>query len=171
LAAAGAALVIGTVAAAAGVGQLREWRTQGRLADTVELRATLQVSSSSMSPPGGRVDYSVTIRNAGPRVIRVDGLRVTQPGLDIESRHGALGDRVRPGGTLDLSLSVRLDCPRRPPIGRSPALRGDVVAVPPNGRPRRVRTTLEGAAPLIDAVQTLCGVSPALRKELSGPLL
>jgi len=163
---------VGVVGGVVGHSQLRERLAERRAADTVELQATLRVSSSSSSPIGGRVDYYLTLHNTGPRVIRIARLRVREAGLSITSRPVSPLDVVRSGQTLYLPLSVRLDCRQRAPARRPDVLRGAVSVQPPNGRWRRVTTSFTRASPLTDVADTLCSLNPAFRsKELSGPVL
>ena len=151
--------------------QLTHLRTERRLNDTVGIGVALQVSSNSMAPRGGRVDYSVTIRNEGPRRVRVTRVSIDQGGLRIADRGLRSDAFVGAGATANVRLSVRLDCDTIRPSGSAGSLRGVVNIRPLSGSLHRVSLTFGRASPLIDVAQTLCNISPNNDGELSGPVL
>ncbi len=149
----------------------REWRAESRLAEMVAVRASMGVFASSRSPIGGRVDYYVSVRNVGPRPVRVSDVRIVHGGLHmrgVDVPHAA----IPPSGVIDVPLSVRLSCAPRPTSVRAAGLQGDLVVLAQNGRRRTVELTVTRAGPLLDVVETVCRVRPTLRDaELSGPVL
>lgn len=155
----------------AGASAVADWWSERRARDRLDLQATLRVSSSSSSPPGGRVDYYVEVRNAGPRPVRLGAVSAGWPGLAVVNR-SRLGDAVAPGQDRLVALSVRLDCRglQARARARDPAL--SVVATPWSDRRRTVLVPVRQAYLLTDAADLLCRLRPGLRgRELSGPVL
>lgn len=166
--AAGAAAVVALIFTGwLGVTQARSWLHERDVRDQVSLTATVEVSASSTSLGGGRVDYFLAVRNAGPRQVRVSGAELSGARLHIVSRNfTALV--VPPGTTVDVPLSVRLDCVRLGSAGAG-SLHAKIVATPENGRERKVPTPLAQTTLVTDVADTLCSVQPDLRgRELSG---
>lgn len=136
------------------------------LRDEVLLRATLGLSSASASAGGGRVDYLVTLANAGRRPVQVVELRLA--GVRVQgSGRGGLPVEVAAGQQVQVPLSVRLDCTTTGPD----VLRVAVTATPRSGRAHRMQLPPHDAHLLTDPVATLCQGRPGLRNlELSGPV-
>jgi hypothetical protein len=151
--------------------EVSQWRSERQLNDTVGIRAVIDVSSSSTTPLGGRVDFSVTIRNDGPRRVRITGVSIAQDGLRVAARGLGTGAFVHAGSAKDVSLSVRVDCNQRKSGPIVPGLRGVVNVRPRSGNLHRVSLTFAQATPLIDVAQTLCSIGPHDFGELSGPIL
>jgi hypothetical protein len=171
-----AAVVVGTgtiivFAVTASLQQLTHLRTERRLNDAVGIGAALEVSSNSMAPRGGRVDYSVTIRNDGPRRVRVTRVSIDQGGLRIADRGLGSDEFVLAGAATSIGLSVHLDCATLRPTDDSDGLRGVVNVRPLSGSLHRVTLTFTRASPLIDVAQTLCTIGADNVGELSGPVL
>lgn len=151
--------------------ELRQSRAERRLNDTVGVAAALNVWASSTTPRGGRVDYSATIRNEGPRRVRVVALSVDGGGLRIASRGLDADTFVAAGTSMSVPLSVRLDCATRRP-GPAPLRLDGVVSVRPlSGSLHRVSLSFARASPLTSVAQTLCSIGPRRFGELSGPIL
>jgi hypothetical protein len=150
---------------------LMHQRSERLLNDTVGIAAALEVWPNSMAPRGGRVDYSVTIRNEGPRRVRVTRVSIDQGGLHIADRGLGSDAFVGAGAATSVRLSVRLDCDTMRPADNADELRGVVNVRPLNGSLHRVSLTLAQASPLIDVAQTLCNIDPHEFGELSGPIL
>jgi hypothetical protein len=167
---AGTGAVVAT-AAAVSLQQLTHQRMERRLNNVVGIAAALEVSSNSMAPRGGRVDYSVTIRNEGPRRVRVTGVSIDQGGLRIADRGLGSDVLVGAGAATSVRLSVRLDCDTMLAVDNADGLRGVVDVRPLSGSLHRVSLTFAQASPLIDVAQTLCNISPHDFGELSGPIL
>lgn len=159
------------IAAAVSLQQLTHQRMERRLNNVVGIGAALDVSSNSMAPRGGRVDYSVTIRNEGPRRVRVTGVFIDQGGLRIADRGLGPPEFVGAGATTSVRLSVRLDCDTMRAIDNADGLRGVVDVRPLSGSLHRVSLTFAQASPLIDVAQTLCNIDPHDFGELSGPVV
>jgi hypothetical protein len=167
---AGTAAVI-VIAATVSLQQLTHLRTERRLNDTVGIGAAFEVSSNSMAPRGGRVDYSVTIRNEGPRRVRVTSVAIDQGGLRIAGQGLRSEPFVGAGAATSVRLSVHLDCDTLRPAENADQLRGVVNVRPLSGSLHRVSLTFVNASPLIDVAQTLCNIDPHEFGELSGPVL
>jgi hypothetical protein len=165
------ALAVVVVTAGVAQHEVSQWRTERRLNDTVGIRAAIDVSSSSTTPRGGRVDFSMTIRNDGPRRVRVTGVSIAQDGLRVAAPGLGTGTFVRAGSAKDVSLSVRLDCNQRRSGAIVPGLRGVVNVRPLSGSLHRVSLTFGRATSLIDVAETLCSIGPHDFGELSGPIL
>ncbi len=153
-----------------GVGLLwyRDRAAERELARRVDLTASLGVSSSSTTPPGGEVGYFVVVRNDGPHPVEVTAVEGGTDRLRLTMRYDHR-PRLDPGTVNAIALSVRLTC--RP--GRTP------VELPVELRLRRQdggttsrRVDLQPSALVGDVATTLCTVRPDLRDhELSGPVL
>jgi hypothetical protein len=167
---AGAGAVV-IVAATATLQELTHLRAEQRLNDSVGISAVLDVTSSSMAPPAGRVDYSVTIHNEGPRRVRVTRVSIIEGGLRIKDRGLGAGTLVLAGAATNLPLSVRLDCASQPPRDKARGLSGVVNIRSLSGSLHRVMVTFTQASPLIDVAQTLCRIGPHGFGELSGPIV
>jgi hypothetical protein len=164
-------VVIVVIAATVSLQQWTHLRAERRLNDTVGIGAALEVSSNSMTPRGGRVDYSVTIRNEGPRRVRVTGVSIDQGGLRIADLGLGSDEFVRAGAATNIRLSVHLDCDTLGSADTAGGLPGVVKVRPLSGSLHRVSLTFAQASPLIDLAQTLCNISPHNASELSGPIL
>jgi hypothetical protein len=159
---------VAAVAGWVGAAHLRAYLHTRALRDQVTLSATVEVAASSTTPlAGGRVDYYLAVRNVGPRQVRISGLQLSDLRLRIVSRNFA-GQVVQPGTTVDIPVSVRLDCVA---LGKEGAgvLHGTIAATPQSGRLRSVAATVAHTALITDVAATLCQVRPGLRgQELSG---
>jgi hypothetical protein len=165
-------LILATWGVFALLHQTRDWLDERSLRNQVSLRANIAVWASSSSPPvGGRVDYSVSIRNLGERPIRVTKVDIVNTRLRIRNRD------TRPrvlgaGQTVSVPLSVRIDCTAGEGQVRQERLRGAIAAYPLSGRLRTVRPTFGHATLITDVADTLCRVRADLQgAELSGPVI
>lgn len=155
-----------------GLDRTRSWLTERALRDRVLIVAEIDASSSSSSPPGGRVDYYLSIRNDGPRRLRVTEVRLDQPDRLRAVIRDVGSELVQPGGSLLLPLSVALDCAAASPTGRGASMGVQILVVPASGRRHHVDAAVPRAGPLGAVADTLCAVTPGVRvKELSGPVL
>jgi hypothetical protein len=151
--------------------QVQGWAAVRALDDEVALRADVGVSATSTSTDGGRLDYYVTVRNTGPRPVRIDGLTLTTTRLSIRSRNFD-GVRIGPGQAVDVPVSVRLDCLARSGAAGANPLRGTISAEPASGHPRAVATQPTGQSLVTDVADTVCRQHPGTSgAELSGPVL
>ncbi len=165
------ALATSTAGSVLAVEAGREWRAERRLAETVAVRASMGVFASSRSPIGGRVDFYVSVRNVGPRPVRVSDVRIVHGGLHVRGVD-VPRTAIPPSGVIDVPMSVRLSCAPRRGLARAGQLPGVLVMLAQNGRRRTVELTITRAGPLLDVVETVCRVRPTLRNaELSGPVL
>lgn len=153
------------------VSQGRGWVVQQRLRDEVSLTGTMRVWAASATPAGGSVNYSVAIRNTGPRSVQITAVGIVQSRLRVTNREQSL-PRLAPGETAGIDVSVRLDCTVGAEFGPQEALRGTVVGVPLSGRQHRVNITFEQSSLVTDVANILCGARPGLtEQEVSGPVL
>jgi hypothetical protein len=162
LAALGVLLVVG-----AAVVWTREQAAERDRAERVELAAALSVYSSSTSPLGGQVSFSVRILNRGPLPVSVTEVEGYGERFLLWKRGD--GDlRLAPGAEAQIPLSVRLTCIG----GAGPAgLTADIQVRREDGVAVTQRLALESAHLVIDMAATLCTVRPELRDhELSGPV-
>ena len=164
------ALVLAVVLAGAGAGAgLAHWRDELALGDEVRLRARLGVTVAATTS-AGRVDYHLSLRNDGPRRVRVRTVRLDGPRLQGHAR-ALLPADVDARATVDVPLSVRLDC-RAPAEPASHGVRVVVTAVPGSGRQRQLELAADDGRVLTAPAGTLCRVRPGLVvEELSGPVL
>lgn len=140
---------------------------QRALRDAVAVTATIGAASRSTAPGGGHVEYYLTVRNEGARPVRVDAARLDSARLRLRDR-GEVGRQVPAGGSVDIALSVLLDCTG--PAAPRP-LAGGLTVRPDSGRRRVVPTVFAQVAPLSDVADTLCRARPDLvDRELSGPV-
>lgn len=162
-----AGLVVLAVVGAAAL-WFRDRAAERELAQRVELTASLGVSSSSTTPPGGEVGFFVVVRNDGPRPVVVTAVEGTTGRFRLTMRHDHQ-PRLDPGTVNAIALSVRLTC--RP--GRdSPELPVEIRLRRQDGGSASRRIDLQPADLVRDAGATLCAVRPGLRDhELSGPVL
>lgn len=162
------AAVVVLVLVGGGVGWYRDRAAERELAQRVSLTASLGVSSSSTTPPGGEVGYFVVVRNAGPRPVEVTAVEGATERLRLSMRYDH-HPRLDPGTVNAIALSVRVTC--RP--GRPPAeLPVEIRLRRQDGGTTSRRIDLQPAALVGDAAATLCAVRPGLRDhELSGPVL
>lgn len=145
------------------------WQTERRLSRAVVLAASLDVSTS-MYPAGGSVDWSVAVRNGGPRPVSLEGLQATSARLAVRLRDGG-GQRIEPGQQAQVPVSARLTCGAEPVPGED-RLAADVRVRRADGGEVVRRVPLSSAGPLLDVAATLCAVRPQLRDvELSGPVV
>ena len=166
------AAVVVLVLVAGGVVLARGWVAQRALRQQVLITTSLEVESSSTSPPGGRVEYDVAVRNDGAHPVRVTSLEASTDWLRLRMRDD--GDRlVDAGGEVRIPVSVLLTC--GPGAGRAADLRAtdlraEVRLRREDGGSTARRVDLRGAALVLDVAATLCRVRPGLRGyELSGP--
>lgn len=147
-----------------------ERRAELAMADQVLLQVSLEVSSSSSSPPGGRVDYFLSVRNQGARTVYLIAVSFAAARFEATSR--STGETaLRSGGEIFVPLSVALDCARPDPPAQGAAVSALVSAVAASGRTQRVRVPLARASLLTDVATTLCGVVPSFAGEMSGPVV
>lgn len=140
-----------------------------RTAEQVALAASLEVTTSATSPPGGAVRWAVVVRNDGARPVRVTSVATTAGGIVLRSRPTP-GDPVQPGRQVAVPVSIRLTCSAHSEP-HAPGLRTAVRIQGTGGRAAMRTVPLTSAASLVDVVDTLCSVQPGLRgKELSGPV-
>jgi hypothetical protein len=103
------ALAVTVGAASAGLVLGRERLAERDAREPVSLSAALGVRTSSTSPPGGRVDFFVSLRNAGRQPLRVTALEAGGEGLLLRGR--LENARSLPAGQeIRVPLSVLLDC-------------------------------------------------------------
>jgi hypothetical protein len=154
---------------AAGAVWVRDRALEQGLQRRVSLVASLGVSSSSTSPPGGAVRYSVLVRNAGPRPVWItsvdgatDGLRLVVP----------TGDRrVDPGRVLSVPMSALVTCALEATGTSSSTLRAVLHVRRQDGVSSGVRVALRAGDLLLGVAATICAVRPNLRDyDLSGPI-
>jgi hypothetical protein len=153
---------------AAGLAWFRDWSAERELRDRLALTTSLDVWSSSTTPPGGEVGYFVVVRNDGPRRVSVTAVEGATARLRVRMRDDV--DRpLDPGTENAIPLSVRLSCV--PGTGEAD-LSADIRLRRTDGGAATRRVVLQPAAPLLDVASTLCAVRPDLRDhELSGPVL
>lgn len=165
------AVAIAGALAAYGVSEVRARAAERALDDEVLVSASIGVSATSSSPPGGRVDFYVTVENTGSRPVSVTGVDLTSSMLRITDA----GIRVRtiaPGNDVLVPVSVILDCTARPADGGAESLTGLVEGVPASGRSHRVPVTVADAGIVTSIAETVCRVRPeATGLELDGPVL
>ena len=165
-------VAVGLTTVLFGVTRVGEWLIEQGVRDEVAIEAAIEVSSSSSSPAGGRVDYYVVIRNAGPRPVRIDGVEIVDAGFQITNKRALRQQDLQPGGLLFAALSVHLDCARSDVVAEQDVLSGLIAVRPTSGRWRRVEAPFTQAAPLVNMAATMCALNPDLRSgELSGPVL
>jgi hypothetical protein len=168
------ALAVGSALGGLGVVELRQELAERRQARLVRLAVSLDVwTSSPTAVSGGQVVYYLTIRNGGAQPLEITSIEGTAAGLDGSSRGGVVRE-VDAGEEVLMPLSALLTCPSpstdatdvAPDLRVVLGLRRDGSALTP------LRDSLDGAALLLDAAQTLCTVRPELRRyELSGPVI
>ncbi|MEP6527173.1 MAG: hypothetical protein ABJA86_08410 [Nocardioidaceae bacterium] len=150
--------------------QQRQHRDERRLSDAVAVAASVFVVSSSTHPRGGSVEFFATVRNDGPRRVYVKNLTISQDGLRVVQRKASPSPLVVSGGSVDLGLSIRLDCAMRSTPNRGDLLPGFLTVESQNGHSHRTAVAIRATA-LTDVAATLCSVGPRLFRELSGPLV
>ncbi|MFP5371210.1 MAG: hypothetical protein ACLGI3_10750, partial [Actinomycetes bacterium] len=164
-------VVVGTAALVGGalVWQ-REQAVEREVRQRVVLESSIGVWSSSTFPPGGSVHYFVRVRNAGPRPVVIGSLDASAGGLRLRLRSSA-EHRLAAGAEIALPLSARLTCGAAPGAAQRSRLRPELTVGNEDGG-SVVRSVEPGAAEsLLDAVDPLCRVRPALvDHELSGPV-
>lgn len=167
-------LVTGVVGAY-GVSEVQGLLRQRALEDTVSLSAAMNVTASSTTPTGGRVDFYLTLQNTGGLPISITAVSAVAPRLVIT---GQLTERgfpmqpIPPSQIARVSLSVVLDCtgadPQTDPVT---ALVAAVQAAPRNGRDRSVNVAVAQSALVTDIADTLCTIDPGISgDELDGPV-
>jgi hypothetical protein len=169
-------MIVAGPAAVVGIGETRDWLAERSVRDAVVLNAEVRVVATSTTPTGGSVWFTVLLRNDGPRSIQVSDVRASAPGLTVTVPVDRL-QRLRrvmpiePGEFAQVTVSVRLDCTRRPPPEHSSPFAGQVDATPLSGRRRTVGVRLDEANLITDVAATTCWFRPtASGVELSGPL-
>ncbi|MDQ1586133.1 MAG: hypothetical protein QOH80_1498 [Actinomycetota bacterium] len=140
-----------------------------RLNEQVKVSGFIGVRSSSMTAPAGRVDYYATIRNNGPRQVRLDALTIRQAGLTIRALGLPSEVWVQSGDSAQVPLSVRLDCNRHPGGRTSDLLRGQVSVRSGSGNLHTVSSLLL-ARPVTLMADTVCTAGGHPTGELSGPV-
>lgn len=147
-----------------------DWLAERSRRDTVSLTATAGYWSSSTSPPGGRINFFVTVHNTGPRPIRIDSLRTAAERLTIRSPIG-LRYQVLPAASVNVPVSIRLDCAATQVPARADDFRTTVAADPLNGRRHTLATPLGRAALFTHLADNLCRIRPDLHdQEMSDPV-
>jgi hypothetical protein len=164
-----AILALVGVVAVAGVLWLRDREADRARAERIELVTSLAVESSSTSPPGGRVAYSVVLRNEGERPVTVTSVTGVGHGLRLRLLDGA--ERVVPAdGELALPVSVRLTCAGAD--GAAGPLPVQLALRRADGAVTSREVELGSAFLVQDVAATLCAVRPDLSDhELSGRVL
>ena len=164
-------VTIGAALAVTGVLQGREWLAEHRQAQLVSLGTSLRVWASSTSNlSGGQVVYYVSIRNSGSEPLEVTSIRSSDEHLQLRTRDDE-ARRVDPGSEILVPMSALLTCTDSTPSSEADlevdvGLRRDGTTLDSH------RASLDGAALLLDVVETLCTVRPGLRAyELSGPVV
>ena len=163
-------VVASAVVLAAGAGgvQLRSWAVERELAERVELSASIGVSSSSTTPPGGQVSFFLVVRNEGARPVRILSAEGAAAGLVLRTPDG-VDERVAPGADEAVPVSARLTCAA---YDEGEGLTAEVVVRREDGTPVSRTVRPAAARGLLDVASTLCAVLPGLRdRELSGPVL
>jgi hypothetical protein len=163
-------VVVGVVLLVAGVGvvEFREWAAERARTRVVDLATSVDVFTSSTTPPGGQVTFLLVVRNDGPLPVVVTSVAGSAAGLRLRGLDD-VERRLPPNASAAVPLSVRLDC-------RS-YLEGDGLTAEVSVRrqdggsaARRVRP--DPADLLLDVATTLCRAQPGLRdREISGPVL
>jgi hypothetical protein len=170
-------LFVAVVVIAVLASQVRGWLADRDARDEVSLAGTVRVSATSMTPAGGAVNYTVAVRNTGPRSVRITGVDVAHPRVRIRGTAGTGGTggpalSLASGDTGEVAVSVRLDCTRGGPFAPDEGLRATVDAIALSGRRHRVDVSLDRASLITTAANTMCRVRPDLEDaELSGPIL
>lgn len=135
--------------------------------DEVRLAASLEVTASSSTADGGRVEHAVHLRNTGRHPLSLERAGLALPGLRGGPREG-LPAAVPAGEELLLGLSLRIDCTRSG--SAASGLRAEVLAVPASGRRQQVSVPVRAAEALLAQIETLCRARPDLTDvALSGP--
>jgi hypothetical protein len=112
------------------------------------------------------VEFSVVVRNEGPRALTVTAVEGAGAGLRLRMRD-AVDRPVPAGGEVRIPLSVLLTCG-----AGDTALSTEVTVRRSDGTSAPRQVDLESATRLLDIAATVCRVSPGLRdRELSGPIL
>jgi hypothetical protein len=162
-------LTIGAALAVTGLLQARQWLAEREQAQLISLGTSLRVWASSTSNlSGGQVVYYVSIRNSGSERLEITSIRSSDEHLQLRARNDE-AHLIDPGSEIMVPMSALLTCTDSPPRSRGlevdVGLRRDGATLDPH------HASLEGAAPLLDVVETLCDVWPGLRAyELSGPV-
>jgi hypothetical protein len=164
-------LVVG-LAVAVAVGalglELRERAAERALARQVALAASVSLSSSSTTPPGGQVSFFVVVRNEGTRPLRITALEGSARGLRLRMQDD-VERQVSPNGETAVPVSVRLTCPD---YGRGEGLTTAIAVRRADGGEATRTVRPDPADLLLDVASTLCGSLPDLRdQEISGPVL
>jgi hypothetical protein len=140
-----------------------------RLNEQVKVSGFIGVRSSSTTSPAGRVDYYATIRNNGPRQVRLEALTIRQSGLTITALGLPSEVWVQSGDSAQVPLSVRLDCTRHPGGRTSDLLHGQVSVRSGSGNLHTVSSLLL-ARPVTLLADTICTAGGHPTGELSGPV-
>ncbi len=160
--------VVVLLVAGAGVLELRDRAAERARARVVDLAASVDVSSSSTTPPGGQVSFFLVVRNEGPLPVEVTSVSGSAAGLRLRELDG-VRRRVPPDARTAVPLSVRLDC--RTYRGGD-GLTADVSVRRQDGGSATRRVRPDPADLLLDVATTLCRSQPGLRdQEISGPVL
>ena len=160
--------VVVLLVAVVGVVELRDRAAERARARVVDLAASVDLSSSSTTPPGGQVSFFLLVRNEGPLPVLVTSVRGSAAGLRLRELDG-VQRRVTPGTRTAVPLSVRLDC--RTYRGGD-GLTADVSVRRQDGGSAVRRVRPDPADLLLDVATTLCRSQPGLRdQEISGPVL
>jgi hypothetical protein len=142
------------------------WLAERAERDAVVVEAQLIVQPSSMSRGGGRVDYTLAVRNVGPGPLLVSAARSATAWLQVQSTSGSTRP-VEHSDTAFLPLTVLLDCAN----DRDPAsiMEAVVDVTPASGRSRPVIVQVDDAHGLVGLAEWLCEWDPARSGvELSG---
>jgi hypothetical protein len=170
-----AAVLVAVLTAGVAVRQGQHWLAERSRRDDVALTATTGVWASSTTPVGGSIDFFVSVRNTGPRRVRIESVDSRESRMTVRSRRN-LHYEVLPGTAVDVPVSVRLDCAGTGlvpgPGDEAGPLRATIAADPLSGRRRTVHAPLARSPLLTHVADTLCAIRPGLRgKELSGPVV
>ena len=160
--------VVVLLVAGFGVVELRERAAERARARVVDLATSVDVSSSSTTPPGGQVSFFLVVRNEGPLPVVVTSVAGSAAGLRLRALDGD-ERRVPPDASAAVPLSVRLDC--RVYRGGD-GLTAEVSVRRQDGGSTDRRVRPDPADLLLDVATTLCRSQPGLRdQEISGPVL
>lgn len=162
------AVVVVLLLAGVGVVELREWAAERARARVVDLATSVDVLSSSTTPPGGQVSFFLVVRNDGPLPVVVTSVAGSAAGLRLRELDG-VQRRVPPDASAAVPLSVRLDCGT---YDGGAGLTAEVSVRRQDGGSAAQQVRPDPADLLLDVATTLCRSQPGLRdEEISGPVL
>jgi hypothetical protein len=163
-------LVVLVVVLASGAGglEVRDRAVERAAAERVDLTASIGLSSSSTTPPGGQVSFFLVVRNEGALPVRITSVEGSAGGLRIRMQDD-VERQLSPDAEAAVPVSVRLTCGR---YGGGAELSAEIAVRRADGAAVTRRVRPEPARLLLDVAATVCGSRPDLRdQELSGPVL